>query len=555
MRKIFLIFFLLIYSLAYSQEKDLEFSLDINSKTSPLPKIFYPSIDLSGRGYHSDVSWPYHLAGKEVLSRWQAEIGFGKGLYRLYFNLWEIEKLKFDPLLKDTIFSHYEKIIKSISDAGGVVVLVLYGTPPGWAEVLDKRAPPSELKNWQALIEGLIRYFSCQKHYNIWYEVWSSPEDENFFLGTKRDYFNLYETVARTVKKLKNETKISIPVGGPGSSWWFQNFEGNNIFYPERSLIYELIRFCKQKNLPLDFISWHAFSFDPAIEKELTIYKKFPAQLIRDWLKYFRLDKDIPLIITEWNYDSGSNWSEERSEKSYITASFIPSRLKNMFEAGIDYQVYFCLEDFQNNKEGLNINRGLFSYSKENPLLSNAKSIYNVFLFLSYLGEKFFGSFSLDDFVGVLATRKDTEVIILIWNYIDPYLGKNFIFHNLTELSEGDRRILIHLFKTLKLDQIIEEKIPLDNSLGSEKLKSFLKKAKELNRKVNLFKNKRRNLKIKFLNLKGTYLYQRYSVNNQCSWDCSFLPLEEKFIQVENNYEESIELNPYSVELIILKKE
>ncbi|MCM8757548.1 MAG: hypothetical protein NC903_00595, partial [Candidatus Omnitrophica bacterium] len=155
----------------------------------------------------------------------------------------------------------------------------------------------------------------------------------------------------------------------------------------------------------------------------------------------------------------------------------------------------------------------------------------------------------------VLATRKDTEIIILIWNYIDPYLGRNFIFRNLTELSERDKRILAQLFKSLKLDQIIEEKIPLDNSLGSEKLKFLFKKAKELNRRANLFKNKKRNLKIKFLNLKGDYLYQRYSVNNQCSWDCPFLPLEEKIINAENIYEESIELNPYSVELVILKKE
>ncbi|MCM8757570.1 MAG: hypothetical protein NC903_00710, partial [Candidatus Omnitrophica bacterium] len=392
MRKIFWIFFLLIfYSLAYSQEKDLEFNFDINSKTSTLPKIFYPSIDLSGRGYHSDVSWPYHLASKETFSRWQAEIGFARGIYRLYFNLWEIEQLKSDPFLKSAIFSHYEKIIKNISDSGGTVLLVLYGTPAGWAEVLDKRAPPHNFKDWQSFIEGLIRYFSCQKRYNIWYEIWSSPESENFFLGTKRDYLNLYEIVARAVKKIKNETKISIPVGGPGSSWWFQNFGGNTIFSPEKSLIYELIRFCKQKDLPLDFISWHAFSCDPAIEKEVTIYKKIPAQLIRDWLEYFRLDKNIPLIITEWNYDAGSNWSEERSERSYMVASFIPLRLKNMFEADINYQVYFCLEDFQNNKEGLNINRGVFSYSKYNPLLSNAKSIYNVFLFLSYLGNKFFG--------------------------------------------------------------------------------------------------------------------------------------------------------------------
>ena len=57
-------------------------------------------------------------------------------------------------------------------------------------------------------------------------------------------------------------------------TWWFQNVEGNTIYYPERSLIYECIRFCSKLRLPLDFISWHAYTTDPFAESEITRYKK-----------------------------------------------------------------------------------------------------------------------------------------------------------------------------------------------------------------------------------------------------------------------------------------
>jgi len=550
---LFLIINFYFLSFCFAQVKDLEFNLDINSKTTPLPLIFSPSIDLSGRGYHSDVSWPAHLADKNVLSRWQSEIGFNKGFFRLYFDLWEIEKLKNDPFLRKAIFDNYEKIIKNISEAKGKIILVLYGTPSGLAEVLDKRAFPSDLKSWQSYIKEFIRYFSCQKRYDIWYEVWSSPESEDFFLGTKNQYLELYKAVAEVIKELEKENKIHIPLGGPGVSSWFKNFEENSIFYPERSLIYELIKFCSQKKLPLDFISWHAFSDDPLAEKEITIYGKYPAQIIRDWLSFFHLDIKTPLIITEWNYDSGSNWDEMRSEKSYVVSSFIPARLKSMFEAGLDAQIYFCLEDFQNNKEGININRGVFSYSLENPYLSNAKSIYNLYLFLNQLGDKFYGCFSLDDFVQVLATARDSEIILLISNYIDPHIGRNYIFRNLSKLNQKDIHKVVQLYSSLKLDEVIIKKIDLNDI--SDRLKNMFKEASKLQEKKELFKDKVRYIKINLNNLKGSYIYQRYSINSGCNWDCSFLPIEEKIIDIQDSYQENLELAPYSVELIILRKE
>ena len=148
------------------QSDELEFTLDVSSNTIPLPKIFKPAIDLSGRGFHRDNSWPQTMAAKEALDTWQRDIGFN-GFYRLQYNLWEINQLSKDKEAQNKLISNYESIIKNINDAGGIVILDIFGTPAGLGKVLDKKSPPWDLKAYKALVKGVVRDLSCNKRYNI----------------------------------------------------------------------------------------------------------------------------------------------------------------------------------------------------------------------------------------------------------------------------------------------------------------------------------------------------------------------------------------------------
>jgi hypothetical protein len=152
-----------------------------------------------------------------------------------------------------------------------------------------------------------------------------------------------------------------------------------------------------------------------------------------------------------------------------------------------------------------------------------------------------------------LATARDSEIILLISNYIDPHIGRNYIFRNLSKLNQKDIHKVIQLYSSLKLDEVIIKKIDLNDI--SDRLKNMFKEASKLQEKKELFKDKVRYIKINLNNLKGSYIYQRYSINSGCNWDCSFLPIEEKIIDIQDSYQENLELAPYSVELIILRKE
>ncbi len=437
------------------------------------------------------------------------------------------------------------------------MILDIFSTPQGQGKVLDKKSSPVDLKVFQILVKNYIRHLSCVKKYNIWYEVWTAPDLDIFFLGRQQEYLGLYKTIGESIKELESEYKIHIPLGGPSSSWWFRNLEGNTVITPERSLIYDLIKFCAHYKLPLDFISWHAYSTDPKTEKEITAYNKTSVALLRDWLSYFNFSKDIPLIVDEWNFDSGQNILSERKENSYIAASFIPARLRQMYEADINYQLFFSLEDFQDNKEGVARNVGAFWFKEgDSGYAGGNKSIYNIFRLLSMLGPTMYISPSKinDEFVGMLATRSQEKFVILLYNYIDPDILRSFLTRNIATFGDGERKMLLDVVKSDVLEKIKNKEKDINSLRASGKVKNLLKKSLELYGSASRFTNLPRQFKLGIKNLKNEYVYTRYSVDSSCSLNCELIPVEEKSVSfVDGMYSEKVILSPYSVQLIILK--
>jgi len=545
----------LICNALYAQSPDdLELTLDLTSWTSPTPKIMKPNIDLSGRGFHHNNTWPQSLASKEAIDTWKKDIGFN-GVYRLQYNLWEISQFTKDKESESKILANYDETIKSVSDSGGVVILNIFGTPKGLGKILDGKSAPIKTAAFKELIKSRIKELSCEKKYNIWYEVWNAPDLGDFFLGREQEYLNLYRLVAESVKELEAQYKINIPVGGPGTSWWFHNLDGNNILKPEKSLIYILIKFCDNNNLPLDFISWHAFSSDPEVENELTIYKKNSVKLLRDWLSYFKLDNNTPLIVDEWNYDRDANVLPARAEKAYISASYIPARIKNMYEAGLDNQVFFSLEDFQNNKELATRNVGLFYYGLGRlEKKTGFKVSYNIFKMLKELGPDMFSSKINDKFVGSIATKSQDRIELLIYNYIDPDIVNNYLAENIATLNPAESKFILNAIRSDSLNEVITSEKGIDLAHTTNKVKALLKKAQELNNKAKKFNSSNRNIKINLKNINGDYSYSRFSVDSSCSLNCEFKPVQEKEVSLTGSYQEELSLSPYSVNLIILKK-
>jgi hypothetical protein len=550
---IFCLSFDLAVSFAQIPE-ELEFNLDLNSPVVSLPRIYRPSVDLSGRGKQHDLTLPQTLAAADALAVWQADLGF-RNFYRIQYNLWEIQQLVNDQDSYQKLLSNYEEIIKKISDSGGTVILDLFGTPDGLGAVLDKNSAPHNLKIYKELVKNTIRKFSCEKKYNIWYEVWNAPDLGDFFLGGRAEYFNLYRIVGEAVNELRRETKIHIPLGGPSVSAWFRNIQPNNILTPEGSLIYELIKYCYSYRLPLDFISWHAYSSDPAEEKHDTIYNKPFVELIRDWLTYFKFNSNIPLLVDEWSFDGSANILAERAKFAYISASYIPGRLKNMYEAGIDYQTYFCLEDFGDNMAGAIRNLGIFSFNPARPENKGyAKANYNVWRMLDLLGQDLFTAKFSDEFVGVVATKSVDYLAVLIYNYIDPQAAMNYISHNIVHLNSVEQKAILAIVKSDRMKKILAGQLSLTTLRLSVKTKILLSHAIELNNLAIKFSTMNRKIKVSLKGLKDIYVLSKYVMDSNCSRNCEFKPSPVKDVDFSQGYVETMDLSPYSVQLLVFKK-
>ena len=176
-------------TLSFAQGTDIDFNLDVTSKTKATPNLIKkPGIDLSGRGFSSDPTWPQNLACPEVLAQLEQYPDLQGGIFRLQFDLWGFAELAKNKQMQAGFLENYSAVIRNINAKGGITLLVLYGMPPGLGKVLDKTSSPWDIKAFKELVKEIIRYFSCQKCYNIWYEVWNAPDLDNFFLGEKQEY-------------------------------------------------------------------------------------------------------------------------------------------------------------------------------------------------------------------------------------------------------------------------------------------------------------------------------------------------------------------------------
>lgn len=108
--------------------------------------------------------------------------------------------------------------------------------------------PPADYEKWNDLIrkfgQHLLDRYGKEEVSGWQFEVWNEPNLNFFFAGTQEDYFELYENTARTLK----EVDPCFQVGGPATSV--------NAWIPE------FIGYCKEHDVPLDFITTHHYPSD-----------------------------------------------------------------------------------------------------------------------------------------------------------------------------------------------------------------------------------------------------------------------------------------------------
>jgi xylan 1,4-beta-xylosidase len=162
-------------------------------------------------------------------------------------------------------------------------------------------SPPADQRKWNELVRAFVAH--CANRYGIeevrrWYfEVWNEPDLSGVcWAGTRDEYFAFYEATAQTVKAVDAKLKVGGPALGYGSLWnddWAEAF----------------MAYCREKEAPLDFFSFHVYSEYPQRKDETdNLTRIMPPTYYLDTVRKLRSKigaddlRELGLYMTEWNF-------------------------------------------------------------------------------------------------------------------------------------------------------------------------------------------------------------------------------------------------------------
>lgn len=139
-------------------------------------------------------------------------------------------------------YEDYDRFLKGVV-AQNVNPLLTVGYNPAPLNIgTDSRNKPNDMQAWHKISKDFAAHWKQIGIKPIDYEIWNEPDLHIFFNGTKADYFDIYKAGSTGVKLGDADAKV----GGPVTAFakWYKDF----------------LAFVKVNELPLDFISGHAYA-------------------------------------------------------------------------------------------------------------------------------------------------------------------------------------------------------------------------------------------------------------------------------------------------------
>ena len=193
--------------------------------------------------------------------------------------------------------------------------------------------PPKDFHKWARICEHIIRHYTegwgNGFNYDIEYwEIWNEPDcthtdgfNNPCWQGKMALFIEFYEVAAKHLKSKFPHLKI----GGPAftSSWHYE-------------FINPFLKAVKEKNIPLDFYSFHGYMWSPTVVQELY-------DCAMETFKEAGLEK-VEFHLNEWNYmrswDDYYDYSTRQMGK-IKGASFVLGSMCVGQKCGMDMMMYY----------------------------------------------------------------------------------------------------------------------------------------------------------------------------------------------------------------------
>jgi hypothetical protein len=284
--------------------------------------------------------------------------------------------------------------------------------------------PPKDFKKWAVICEHIVKHYTKGWANGLfldmrYFEVWCEPDNvPACWTGTIEQYYDLYEITAKHLKSCFPE----ILIGGASFAEWSVDEGGIDAFLDQ----------VKERNAPLDFLSWHTYS------RKLEDFTR-RARSVRNSLDA-RGFYGVESILNEWNYLI--NWNEGLRESirrvhTAEGAAHIGAVLSIMQNESVDKMMHYSVQP-------ASAWNGVFDFSGEYSIDVRRKSYY-AFLFFSRL-------YALGNQLTVLSDDKDiyvlaatngakTGVMVTYYTY-DSKAEDKTVFIDLPELENYTARLM-----------------------------------------------------------------------------------------------------------------
>jgi xylan 1,4-beta-xylosidase len=369
-------------------------------------------------------------------------------------------------------FAYVDKVFDAILDAGARPFVELGFMPRELATQTETLfwwkahcSPPKDMRAWVDLVTATVTHWI--ERYGIdevrtWpFEVWNEPNlVPNFWTGTRTQYFELYGATARALKAIDSGLKV----GGPSSSVFVpdERYDGE---YHDKSFesataeasdpatlpwkpvwIKELIAYCAERDLPIDFLSTHLYPTDFAFDTQGN-----GRQISRDRdatrndlriLRRLIADSPYPdaeLHITEW---STSPSSRDHMHDTVFAATYITRAFLQSHDLADSISYWAFTDVFEEGGAGIGPFHGGFGLVNEQGI---HKPTFHAMAMLNRLGDRIV----LQTEHGMITRTADDSIAAVFFNYPDTMgtrsVGTANTYADARKLgSEGPSRRVVH---------------------------------------------------------------------------------------------------------------
>ncbi|MGD9928384.1 MAG: hypothetical protein AB7U05_00075 [Mangrovibacterium sp.] len=269
--------------------------------------------------------------------------------------------------------------------------------------------PPKDYDKWEDFIRNLTQHFTeryGEDEVKTWYfEVWNEPNLDGFWAGTQDEYFKLYSYTVKAIKSVNPEYKVGGP-GTAGAAWET-----------------EMINYCHENNLPLDFIATHSYGVKQGYLDEFgisgTVLSKDSMSVSGDVLNSRKeiaesVMPNLELHYTEW---SSSYTPADPLHDSYHEAAYILEKIKQVGTAANSMSYWVFTDIFEESGPRFEAFHGGFGLL---TIQGIPKSAFYAYQFMNKLGK---AELTNTDTRSWASKDEDGGIQLLLWDFTNTHPG------------------------------------------------------------------------------------------------------------------------------------